>query len=92
VLHGVFWALTADGSPLDLGVFYLQTFATLMVSCYLLCDWSRLLYRMHRKQKERSDILKLNWSLRGWLARDGKRGVKSDDFERIEKKEDENGG
>ncbi len=44
---------------------YLQLFATVMVSCYLFREWSRLLYQTHRKQKERPGILVLNWSLGG---------------------------
>jgi hypothetical protein len=46
---------------------YLQMTTTLLVAGYMLMDWTRLLYRTHKKQKERPGLLELNWSLPGTL-------------------------
>lgn len=67
----------AEGDVPELAMLYLQTFTTLIISCYLLRDWSRLVYRTHRKQKERPGLLTLNWSLQG-LAQ-----VEKDEKEKI---------
>ncbi len=73
------WISTVAEDVPALAMLYLQAFATLIVSCYLLREWSRLAYRMRLKQRERPGILVLNWSLResAWPEKGGKEKIAS---------------